>query len=148
MSGADEESNIDFGMGGTGGRNKKGNFYGPDLAHSAAKHQDEHVTVPSGTSERMLITKIDLRVIPVLSTLYLLAFLDRTNIANANIYGLATELHLEGIQYNTALTIFFVPYVVFEIPSNIILKRLKPHVWLSFWYVARSPFKPKIQHTI
>lgn len=28
--------------------------------------------------------------------------------------------------------IFFIPYVIFEIPSNIILKRLKPHVWLSF----------------
>ena len=36
-----------------------------------------------------------------------------------------------GDQYNTALTIFFVPYIVFEIPSNILLKRFKPHVWLS-----------------
>jgi hypothetical protein len=89
--------------------------------------------VPSSTSERKLVTKIDLRVIPVLSILYLLAFLDRTNIANAAIYGLVKDLGLKGIQYNTALTIFFVPYVVFEIPSNIILKRLKPHVWLSFW---------------
>ncbi len=30
-----------------------------------------------------------------------------------------------------ALTIFFVPYVLFEIPSNVILKKLRPHVWLS-----------------
>jgi hypothetical protein len=89
--------------------------------------------VPSSTSERKLITKIDLRVIPVLSILYLLAFLDRTNIANASIYGLVKDLDLKGIQYNTALTIFFVPYIMFEIPSNIILKRLKPHVWLSIW---------------
>lgn len=36
-----------------------------------------------------------------------------------------------GDQYNTALTIFFVPYIVFEIPSNVLLKKLKPHVWLS-----------------
>ena len=35
-------------------------------------------------------------------------------------------------RYATALTIFFVPYVLFEIPSNLVLKRLKPHVWLSF----------------
>ena len=82
-------------------------------------------------SERKLITKIDLRVIPVLSIMYLLAFLDRTNIANAEIFGLVKDLKLKGIQYNTALTIFFVPYIVFEIPSNILLKRLKPHVWLS-----------------
>lgn len=65
--------------------------------------------------------------------MYLLAFLDRTNIANASIFGLQKDLKLSsnGDQYNTALTMFFVPYIAFEIPSNIILKRLKPHVWLS-----------------
>ena len=63
--------------------------------------------------------------------MYLLAFLDRTNIANASVFGLQKDLKLTGTQYNTALTMFFVPYIVFEIPSNIILKRLKPHVWLS-----------------
>ena len=34
-------------------------------------------------------------------------------------------------EYNTALVIFFVPYCLGEIPSNIFLKRLRPHVWLS-----------------
>ena len=63
--------------------------------------------------------------------MYLLAFLDRTNIANASVFGLNKDLGLVGNQYNTALTMFFVPYIAFEIPSNIILKRLKPHVWLS-----------------
>ena len=109
----------------------KAQFYDPDLAHPAADYHDESATVPASTSERKLVTKIDLRVIPVLSIMYLLAFLDRTNIANASIFGLVKDLNLKGTQYNTALTIFFVPYIVFEIPSNIILKRLKPHVWLS-----------------
>lgn len=82
-------------------------------------------------SQRRLISKIDFRVIPILSLMYLMAFLDRTNIANASVFGLQKDLKLTGTQYNTALTMFFIPYVVFEIPSNIILKRLKPHVWLS-----------------
>lgn len=77
------------------------------------------------------MTKIDIRVIPVLSILYLLAFLDRTNVANAAVFGLSSDLNLTPIQYSTALTIFFPPYILFEIPSNLILKRLKPHVWLS-----------------
>jgi hypothetical protein len=128
-----ENSSSDSGTNGISDGNAKGNFYDPDLAHPAAEYDGERVTVPSSTSERKLITKIDLRVIPVLSILYLLAFLDRTNIANASIYGLVKDLDLKGIQYNTALTIFFVPYIMFEIPSNIILKRLKPHVWLSIW---------------
>ncbi|KIW30524.1 uncharacterized protein PV07_06263 [Cladophialophora immunda] len=106
--------------------------YDPDLAHPAAGYRDGEVAVlPPGVSERKLVTKIDMRIIPVLSVMYLLAFLDRTNVANAAIFGLQKDLGLSGTQYSTALTIFFVPYVIFEIPSNIILKRLRPHVWLS-----------------
>ena len=106
--------------------------YDPDMAHPAAGYRGgETAVLPAGVSERKLITKIDMRIIPVLSIMYLLAFLDRTNVANAAIFGLVKDLRLTGTQYSTCLTIFFVPYVVFEIPSNIILKRLKPHVWLS-----------------
>lgn len=63
--------------------------------------------------------------------MYLLAFLDRVNIANAKSFHLSQDLKLTGNQYNTALTIFFVPYVFFEIPSNILMKRLNPNIWLS-----------------
>ncbi|KKZ67003.1 hypothetical protein EMCG_07303 [[Emmonsia] crescens] len=84
------------------------------------------------TTERKLMAKIDMRLLPVLCVLYLLAFLDRVNISNAVIFGLKEELGIEsGNKYNAALTIFFVPYIIFEIPSNILLKKLKPHVWLS-----------------
>jgi MFS family permease len=92
---------------------------------------DLHVPCPAHTTERALVNKIDWHVIPVLCILYLLAFLDRVNIANANVFGLSKELNLLGDKYNTALVIFFVPYVLFEIPSNILLKKFKPNVWLS-----------------
>ncbi|KAI0786404.1 MFS general substrate transporter [Abortiporus biennis] len=82
-------------------------------------------------NERKTLTKIDLRVVPVLCVLYLLAFLDRVNIANASIFGLKQDLKLAGNEYNTALVIFFVPYIISEIPSNALMKRFKPHVWLS-----------------
>ncbi|KAL1957653.1 hypothetical protein VTO42DRAFT_5630 [Malbranchea cinnamomea] len=83
------------------------------------------------TTERRLMAKIDLHIVPVLCVLYLLAFLDRVNISNARIFDMEKDLGLEGMQFNTALVIFFVPYVIFEIPSNILLKKLRPHVWLS-----------------
>lgn len=73
--------------------------YDPDLAHPAAGYKDPEVSVATtGISERKLLTKIDLRVIPILSVLYLLAFLDRTNIANAAVFGLAKDLGLRGNQ--------------------------------------------------
>lgn len=101
--------------------------------HSAGNGYDDnlHVQCPPHTTERKLVTTIDFHVLPFLCILYLLAFLDRVNIANANVAGLSRELGLENHEYNVALVIFFVPYILFEIPSNILLKKFKPNVWLS-----------------
>jgi MFS family permease len=55
----------------------------------------------------------------------------RVNIANANVFNLSSDLKLTGNEYNTALVIFFVPYILFEIPSNIFLKKFRPRFWLS-----------------
>ncbi|ATZ51438.1 hypothetical protein BCIN_07g00770 [Botrytis cinerea B05.10] len=112
---------------------KGNNSYVPDIpsAEGQPEFDELHVVCPSHTTEAKLMRKIDLRVIPFLCILYLLAFLDRVNIANAKSFKLSTDLKLTGTQYNTALTIFFVPYVFFEIPSNILMKRLNPNIWLS-----------------
>ena len=54
------------------------------------------------------------------------------NIGNALTLGLTAELKLKGDQVNIALALFFVPYVLFEIPSNLLLKRFSPHVWRTY----------------
>ncbi|ORY12252.1 MFS transporter-like protein [Clohesyomyces aquaticus] len=101
--------------------------------YDGALDADQGIIVcPPHTTERRLVTKIDLHVIPFLCIMYLLAFLDRVNIANANVFGLSKELNIvEKNKYNTALVIFFVPYILFEIPSNILLKKFKPRIWLA-----------------
>ncbi|KAL7626407.1 High-affinity nicotinic acid transporter [Parahypoxylon ruwenzoriense] len=104
------------------------NTYHPGAAE--VEYDELHVQCPPHTTERMLMTRIDWRLIPFLCILYLLAFLDRVNIANARSFSLVEDLHLANHEYNTALTMFFVPYVIFEIPSNILLKRFSPRVWL------------------
>ncbi|ODV88581.1 hypothetical protein CANCADRAFT_124711 [Tortispora caseinolytica NRRL Y-17796] len=81
--------------------------------------------------EAKLIRKVDWRLIPVFAILYLIAFLDRGNIGNARLAGLEEDLNMTADQYNIALTVFFFPYALFEIPSNIILKVLRPRIWLS-----------------
>lgn len=66
------------------------------------------------------------------------AFMDRINIGNARIQGLERDLHMnpKGNQYNIALLIFFVPYILFEVPSNIIIRKISPSTWLSSIMVA------------
>lgn len=70
--------------------------------------------------------KVDLHILPVAVLLYLSSYIDRANIGNAKVLGLATSLKLTPNQYNLALSIFFVGYVIFETPSNIIIKRTSP----------------------
>lgn len=52
------------------------------------------------------------------------------SVGNAKVAGLATTLNLSDDQYNLCLTIFFFPYALFEVPSNIVLKLLRPTIWL------------------
>ena len=79
---------------------------------------------------KKVLRKMDLRLIPMLALLYLLSFLDRGNIGNARIEGLVDDLKMTGPQYNWCLTIFFFTYCVFEVPSNLLLKKFRPSIWL------------------
>uniref|UniRef100_A0A0K3C9C4 BY PROTMAP: gi/647401743/emb/CDR48098.1/ RHTO0S16e01200g1_1 [Rhodosporidium toruloides] n=1 Tax=Rhodotorula toruloides TaxID=5286 RepID=A0A0K3C9C4_RHOTO len=80
----------------------------------------------SPAEEKKLMRKIDYKLVPFLSLLYLLSFLDRVNIGQARLDGLEKDLHLKGNQYQIALVVFFVGYVSTEIPGNILLKKMRP----------------------
>ncbi|KAH9889737.1 major facilitator superfamily domain-containing protein [Xylariomycetidae sp. FL2044] len=87
-------------------------------------------------NEKALLRKLDMRLLPAVGILYLLSFLDRSNVGNARIEGLLDDLHMTGDQYLTGLTLYFMGYVLFEIPCNIILKRTTPRVWLPTLTIA------------
>lgn len=82
-------------------------------------------------AEKRLLRKCDLHVVPVITVLYMLAFIDRINIGNARIQGLENDLRMKGDNYNIALFVFFIPYILFEVPSNLIIRKLSPSTWLS-----------------
>jgi len=91
---------------------------------------------------KRILWKLDLHVLPSLALLWLANFIDRTNIGNANIAGLPQDLHLHGKQFNTALAIFYVSYILIELPSNWVLKRVKPSrllpAWVAIWGVVTT----------
>ncbi|KAK2001713.1 major facilitator superfamily transporter [Colletotrichum falcatum] len=96
-----------------------------------ATAQDEEAAASfSHLDEKRILRKMDIRLIPMLALLYLLAFLDRGNIGNAKIEGLQEDLNMTADQYNWCLTVFFFTYAAFEVPSNLLLKKLRPSVWL------------------
>ncbi|VUC30010.1 unnamed protein product [Clonostachys rosea] len=111
--------------------------------HDVAQHADPEKT-PSVFVEdtearaltKSILWKLDTRVVPPLALLYLCNFLDRANVGNANILGLSTDLGITPSHYATALAVFFIFYVVSELPSNLILKRATPKVWLPILATA------------
>ncbi|KAI1250411.1 hypothetical protein MGN70_007464 [Eutypa lata] len=86
--------------------------------------------------EKKILRKMDIRLIPMLALLYLLSFLDRGNIGNAKIEGLQEDLGMTADQYNWCLTAFFFTYAAFEVPSNLLLKKLRPSRWLPIIMIA------------
>ncbi|OJD38741.1 major facilitator superfamily protein [Diplodia corticola] len=82
--------------------------------------------------ERAVRRKMDWHLVPLVTLLYLLCFLDRSNIGNARIQGLAKDLQLVGYQFNWSLTVFYITYMLVEVPSNIVLKKIGPRWWLPF----------------
>ncbi|KAF8076366.1 MFS transporter [Lyophyllum atratum] len=79
---------------------------------------------------RRILWKLDCHILPPLALLWLANFIDRSNIGNARIAGLERDAHLTGNQFNVALAVFYVTYLVVEIPSNIVLKKMKANRWI------------------
>ncbi|KAK9717717.1 hypothetical protein K7432_006001 [Basidiobolus ranarum] len=91
----------------------------------------ESVSESRDELERKLRRKFDMRIIPFVSLLYLCAFIDRANIGNARLDNLEKDLNIDSSQYSWALSIFFFGYVIFEVPSNLMLKKWKASRWIA-----------------
>lgn len=114
-------------------------------------------------AEQRLVRKLDLNIIPIVMLLYLFSFLDRqvihwcepdenvrrklmmrrVNVGNARLYGMEEDLGLVGNQYQTAVSLLFVTYLLSEVPSNLVLKKFTPSRWIAFITVVWSSMAPE-----
>ena len=61
--------------------------------------------------ERRVRSKLDWNIIPLVMAVYMLSVLDRSNVGNARISGMQTDLHLTSSMYSWLLTIFYIPCI-------------------------------------
>lgn len=88
-------------------------------------------TQPSQDTEgRRLYRKVAWRLIPFLCCCYLAAYLDRINVGFAKLQ-MADQLQLSDAAFGLGAGLFFVGYILFEVPSNLILKRVGARVWIA-----------------
>ncbi|WWC60239.1 uncharacterized protein I303_102805 [Kwoniella dejecticola CBS 10117] len=89
--------------------------------------------------EKKLVRKIDRRIMPLICLAYLLNYIDRTNLGNARTLNndakdgstMNEMLNIAGSRYTLVVAIFFAPYILFEFPSNFLLKMMGPRVMLA-----------------
>ena len=87
------------------------------------------------------LRKVRRRLIPFLFLLYIVAYLDRINVSFAALQ-MNEDLGFSSAVYGLGAGIFFVSYVLFEVPSNLILERVGVRLWISrimiTWGIASS----------
>ncbi|KAG8881754.1 hypothetical protein FRB97_009163 [Tulasnella sp. 331] len=82
--------------------------------------------------ERRLVRKLDLLIMPIAIVLYLGAYLDRGNLGNANALGLTKDiLGGDDEKYASVASIFYIAYVLFQIPGTSGPKLIPPNLWIG-----------------
>ncbi|KAJ9603363.1 hypothetical protein H2200_012141 [Cladophialophora chaetospira] len=83
--------------------------------------------------EIKLVKKLDRWIMPTLWIMYWLNYLDRNAIALARLNDMEEDLGLSSTQYQTCVSILFVGYLLGQIPSNMLLTRVRPSYYMSFF---------------
>jgi hypothetical protein len=103
----------------------------PDTARPTAAHVEVNEV-----TERRVRRKLDRVVIPLTFACYLCAFLDRSNIGNAQTAGMGKDLGFDDSHYQWLLTMFYIPYIIFEWAA-IMWKLVPPRECSSLLNAAR-----------
>jgi MFS family permease len=102
-------------------------------------------TAPEPATSRIdhdgLIRKVAWRLMPLIMVCYLFAFFDRINISFAK-FQLQGALNLSDTAYGLGASLFVIGYVIFEVPSNLLLYRVGARRWIArimiSWGLATS----------
>lgn len=85
--------------------------------------------------EKKLVRKLDHRILPIACLLYLFAYLDRSNLGNARLQGLAEDIlggDKTGVLFDWINSVFFVSYILCQIPATVTSKLFPPRKWMAF----------------
>ncbi|OCF58737.1 hypothetical protein L486_03227 [Kwoniella mangroviensis CBS 10435] len=91
-------------------------------------------------AERKLVFKLDCALLSLLCFGWLMKYIDQTNLANAYVSGMKEDLHIEGNQYTWMQTIYNVVVCVMQLPSNLIVLKVRPSWWLAMCEIGWAIF--------
>ncbi|KAJ5084533.1 hypothetical protein NUU61_009112 [Penicillium alfredii] len=106
-------------------------------AFSEQDVQMGHLLIDPARETRLLL-KLDLCICPLVMLIFLVAYLDRSNVGNAAVAGMPEDIGLVGNQLGNAVSLFYATYVFFEIPFSMLLKKLRPNRLISALIIGFS----------
>ncbi|KAL1653911.1 hypothetical protein SLS61_003696 [Didymella pomorum] len=78
---------------------------------------------------KTLVRKLDWRLMPCITLMFLMNYLDRINVSNARLAGLQKDLHMSDTVWNTGISTFYIGYLIGQLPGNLWLAKADPR-WL------------------
>ncbi len=81
--------------------------------------------------ERSAIRKVAIRLVPFVALMFFINYLDRTAISFAGPNGMNSDLALSAAQFGFASGVFFIGYILLEVPSNLALHKFGARRWLA-----------------
>ena len=115
----------------------------PLTSGPAAAPATADVSIVGDADERAAFAKIAKRLLPLLFTCYIVAYLDRVNVGFAKLQ-MAASLEFSDAVYGFGAGIFFIGYFLFEVPSNLILERVGARRWIArimiTWAIVSGAF--------
>ncbi|KAJ4247846.1 hypothetical protein NW762_013055 [Fusarium torreyae] len=87
-------------------------------------------TFDKSPEERKLVTKLDWWILSYCCIAYFVKYLDQTNVSNAYVSGMKEDLEMSGNDLNLLSTYWTVGYIVGQLPSQIIITKIRPSIWL------------------
>ncbi|KAF2668376.1 MFS general substrate transporter [Microthyrium microscopicum] len=124
--------------------------HGPDDKTGGVSYDNYHtdsnndIDGPEFTpaEEKKIWRRVDLRLVVLIGFMYCVSLMDRANLSNAKVAGMESDprdpkfkheqgLNLIGFRYNIMSLVFFPPYIIFQIPSTVIVRALGPRLHLG-----------------
>ncbi|PYH48137.1 putative MFS allantoate transporter [Aspergillus saccharolyticus JOP 1030-1] len=110
--------------------------------YEAGREVEDRESVANGSStefsaetERKLVRKIDLMILPIMLVAYMMSFMDKQMLSYAAIMGIMQDLGLTGSEYSWSSAIFYFGYLAFSYPASLLMVRFPLGKYLACTYI-------------
>ncbi|KAF2761118.1 MFS general substrate transporter [Pseudovirgaria hyperparasitica] len=88
--------------------------------------------------DKRIVKILDWRMMPIITLMFLMSYLDRINVSNARLAGLQDDLHMSDTIWNAGISTFYVGYLIGQLPGVIWMTKMKPNLFLPGVMLAWS----------